>query len=855
MIAFLNSTLKTCHSMIILAVVLTASVAFGDESPRVKLSRLGKAATALVEIKPGYGSAFCVHSSGLFVTNEHVVRAAGDNGAVTLVLDPGLKSQRVLKGTVVRADRDADLALVRVPGEKNLPTLPLGNAEDLTELMELVAFGFPFGTELSQEEGQYPAISVNVGSVTSLRHKKGELYYIQLDAALNPGNSGGPVLDKNGKVVGVVVAGVRGAGVNFAIPVNQVTKFLAKPDLEIKTPSLTQANEHQPAHFQVRATYILPATEPVKMELRLRAGDDKERSCPMTETDGVYQAEAVPVPKSLGPQHLRLRATFSDGRVEGTVPDRAFTLGEKEIKLSDINLLRFQPKFQAVLQDGRKVAGPCRGLEQMIVQIGEGQMRLDLTQAQEIAVEKPAAVDSITYAIVVLQNGKEISRVEDRLTIAGVTSGPTRVATSSAILPPDLGTDKVNRVLPGPIEDLAVGGGGRYLIMHLPTARQVVIFDVNAAEIVQTIRLSETQLRLAAGQDKLMILQPASNLLHRWNLETRQREATALVPMNGVVRGVAMGSASNGPLYLYLSHHGATWPWGGQLTMVDIQKMKAIEIGWSNQQPQMQSDQVQLRAAGDGSVIGMWFNQGGGITSLVRTGNAMRSYQESSAAYHVIPGPDGKVLYTGSGLYTSDLKALDPGRINQRDGPRYFPADQGNYYSSLQLSGNRTSLSIYLSGVPRPLATVPDVGLSIGTALESTYYKTLPLDKRIHLLPAAKMLIVIPPGLDNRLIIYRMDLDEELEKSGVQYLFVTSEPPLLAKRGAEYSYQLIVKSKVGGLTYQLDSGPSGMAISGSGKISWSVPGDYSEDETDVIVTIRDKSGQEFLHTFKVKVRS
>src|SRR5204863_78892 len=86
-----------------------------------------------------------------------------------------------------------------------------GSAEGLSELMEVVAFGFPFGTALSADRRDYPAVSVNVGSVTALRRKAGALHRIQVDVPLNPGNSGGAVLDRTGKVVGVVVAGAQPA--------------------------------------------------------------------------------------------------------------------------------------------------------------------------------------------------------------------------------------------------------------------------------------------------------------------------------------------------------------------------------------------------------------------------------------------------------------------------------------------------------------------------------------------------------------------------------------------------------------------------------------------------------------------
>jgi hypothetical protein len=837
-----------------LTLLLATATAAADESARVKLSRQGKAATALVEIKPGYGSAFCVHSSGLFITNEHVVRSAGENGTVTLVLDPGLKTQRVLRGKVVRTDKDVDLALVRVQGQKDLPTLPLGSADDLSELMELVAFGFPFGTDLAPEEGQYPAISINVGSVTSLRRRKGELYYIQLDAALNPGNSGGPVLDKSGKVVGVVVAGVRGSGVNFAIPVNQVTRFLAKPDLQVTTPTLTHANMNQPARFQVRATHLLPSDASMRMELRLRAGEEKERSYAMADSKGTFAVEAVPVPPAPGTAMLHLRASFSDGRVSGSVADQTFSIGGREIKFSNVSALHLRPKPRAILRDGGTAEGPVQGVGKVPIQVGDEKLQLDLSQAQEAIFEVPAPIDSVAYSIVVFQNGLEITRLSDRLAIGGVASTRSQASAPTQILAPDLGAERLVRTLPGPIEDVVVGGGGRYLILHVPTARQLAIFDVSAAEVVHTIRLSETFLKVAAGKDKLLVIQPNNNLIHRYDLTTRQREATAMLRVNGIVRAACMGSACDGPLVLFASHYGTTWPWGGELYFIDTKKLKPIEMGWTDQKPQSLAETLQLRASADGTVVGLWSTQGMGLTSLVRVGNAIRTYQEQTTAGHVLPGPDGKILYTGMGLYTNDLKPLDASRRDPRQAQRFFPADQGNYYLSLQQAGGRNTASVYLAGNSRPLVTVPNVGLPLGTEREPFANQGLPLDKRVHLLPAAKLLITIPTP-DNRLALQRLDLEEELEKSGINYLFVTSQPPPIAKRGTAYVYQLAVKSKAGGLTYKLESGPPGMALSEAGKLTWQVPADFSDDETDVILTIRDKSRQECPHTFKIRIRS
>src|SRR5262249_43711107 len=160
-------------------------------------------------------SAFCVHRSGLFVTNEHVIHPPGNfpgdpgaaRGPITLVVNPGEKNERSYGARVVRVAKDLDLALLRVEGADNFPALSLGDDEKLEEWMEVVAFGFPYGTAIggpggapvgqppAQGRRDYPSVSVNAGSITALRRKEGHLDRIQLDATINPGNSGGPVLD------------------------------------------------------------------------------------------------------------------------------------------------------------------------------------------------------------------------------------------------------------------------------------------------------------------------------------------------------------------------------------------------------------------------------------------------------------------------------------------------------------------------------------------------------------------------------------------------------------------------------------------------------------------------------------
>jgi S1-C subfamily serine protease len=203
-----------------------------ERKPRTQpeITKIGLASSAYVEGlvggKVGSGSAFCVHKDGLFVTNYHVVENVRDN-AVRIVLHPTRPEQKVLNAKVVKRDAANDLALLQT-AETGFQALELGDSDALTELQPVYAFGFPFGRQLATEV--YPAVTVSEVKISSLRRRNNALHRIQLNGALNPGNSGCPVLDETGGVIGVVVSGIPGSGLADAIPSNVVRTFLTDPE-------------------------------------------------------------------------------------------------------------------------------------------------------------------------------------------------------------------------------------------------------------------------------------------------------------------------------------------------------------------------------------------------------------------------------------------------------------------------------------------------------------------------------------------------------------------------------------------------------------------------------------------------
>jgi S1-C subfamily serine protease len=158
----------------------------------------------------GGGSAFVFTPDGLVLTNAHVV--AGARGIEVLTT----AGQR-LHADVLGMDPHTDIALLRVANAQPLPVLELGSARGIRVGQLVVAIGNPFGYECTVTAGVVSALG------RSLRATTGRLIedVIQTDAALNPGNSGGPLLDSAGRVVGVNTAIIAAAqGICFSVSID-----------------------------------------------------------------------------------------------------------------------------------------------------------------------------------------------------------------------------------------------------------------------------------------------------------------------------------------------------------------------------------------------------------------------------------------------------------------------------------------------------------------------------------------------------------------------------------------------------------------------------------------------------------
>jgi S1-C subfamily serine protease len=221
-----------------------------------------KRATAFIKVESGdqlaTGSGFLARvdgNMGFVVTNHHVIappparifirrpplpprvfagaRQGFQKPTYTLVFNSGAADERSFPAEVAADDAKADLAVLRIAGlPPGASPIPIDAQAPLMETMSVFILGFPFGEMLATNKGN-PAITVGKGSVSSIRKdNNGQLSMVQINGDLNPGNSGGPVVDARGRLVGIAVKTVVGTQIGLAIPAAKLPNLLATAPLQ-----------------------------------------------------------------------------------------------------------------------------------------------------------------------------------------------------------------------------------------------------------------------------------------------------------------------------------------------------------------------------------------------------------------------------------------------------------------------------------------------------------------------------------------------------------------------------------------------------------------------------------------------
>ena len=416
--------------------------------------------------------------------------------------------------------------------------------------------------------------------------------------------------------------------------------------------------------------------------------------------------------------------------------------------------------------------------------------------------------------------------------------------------------DKEEIPLSGTVDDATMGGGGRYWVMHLAGKRKLAIFDIQSGKVAKELPLAEEVVHFAAGATRLVVVYPNSKLLQIWNLTTFEKERSAPLPgtlSNDEIHQICMGSASEGPLFVYLPKEKDT------LTL-DLATLQTDEVHWTQWAPNNAYGPLHMRAAPDGRELIGW---AGGWA-----GCAMATFDESgkqvdvqdkfefSLGVFALPSADGQFIFTPWAIVKRDMTAakvpdLKDAYIVPGEEPGFFLALRAGAGTELPMAGYDKESSVSLAGVKtvdvysedrKKLFSLPDCPeLAAGSAM---YW-----ERRVHFYPHSGLLATLA---GDKVVLRRTDLIEQMNKAGVDYLLVLSRPPA-AKAGKGYSYKLDVRTNKGGAKVKLESGPDGLKVSPAGEVTWAVPADFDGPAPDVLVSLSDSSGQETFHSFQIQV--
>jgi S1-C subfamily serine protease len=312
----------------LLVMVCLAANAPAQATLNTKVLTRVKAATVFIRVSAwrgeSTGSGFVIDQDGdaaLVLTNHHVLFPddATRTRPIEIVFHSGTSREVSRRAEYLASDPDADLALVRVArAPEGCDPFEFATGS-LLETTTVYALGYPFGTAIEEREGN-PSITVTRGSVTSCRvDEYGNLSKVQIDADVNPGNSGGPVVLADGHVIGVVATKVLATQIGFVIPPASVKTFLDGRILSARTEVVSTLPDLILVRFSAKVIDPLGKIEDLAV---VTAPEDDVAGTDCQREDGRFD----PMARDLERHDLKLK----DGEATGTV---LFKRGTEEFRI------------------------------------------------------------------------------------------------------------------------------------------------------------------------------------------------------------------------------------------------------------------------------------------------------------------------------------------------------------------------------------------------------------------------------------------------------------------------------------------------------------------------------------------
>lgn len=407
------------------------------------------------------------------------------------------------------------------------------------------------------------------------------------------------------------------------------------------------------------------------------------------------------------------------------------------------------------------------------------------------------------------------------------------------ITPLKMEAEEIMYPLPAEYDEIKVGGGGRYLVLHFKSLDKLGVFDVCLGTMIGYVTMPRGNAQFAAGANHLVVISDDQKEIKRYGLPSLKLEATGKFRSDLLVHRAAMGHSSDEAVFV---DFGNAEDRELQLRRYDIDTFLASDINVKGHR--FSPDSMTVSGNGDTLCI-----KAGSVTRLLVAHGTQwkhnRGRPKHSAEYgNFIASADGRFVFTSDGIKTNRLQEQTP-----ESNFVYSVATSGDFYLRSKTVRTENSqapanLTVHKLGDDRTLAELPYPPLFMPRN------RATKLEEMVFFNPEAKV-VVLTPSSKSYLLLKRFDLDAILKASEEDYLYVHSDSSQSAEPGESIKHKIDARSSRGGVSLELLAAPEGATLSDEGQLSWTIPTDFAEASARVTVAIKDDSEKELLHQLTI----
>lgn len=390
--------------------------------------------------------------------------------------------------------------------------------------------------------------------------------------------------------------------------------------------------------------------------------------------------------------------------------------------------------------------------------------------------------------------------------------------------------------LPRGVDSLVIAKNGDLIVVKFTGKKLLGVVDVKLRKLTKTIRITSTEVLLAAGGDRALVYDVPNSIFTSYSLTEFSRVKSKKSPYSGSVSSIHMGSA-NPEFALVKTEKGMQRL--NLKTLTNSDKFKPFAdhniTGYSginfNLNPKANFfGAMRHGVSPSGQIVG----------SVSDTGMTLK-YEHNSVG-NIIPVPGKQIAVTSGGSVISAANRV----VKQHRGLSLYPDHTGIFYLGVGHNNRRggdSEVAVFATGTHEKFTsiklpiTVDRWGRSGGSVYPLSQHKVLAM--------------ISPNGM--AINFFKFDPIGELEDSDLDYLIVLSSPPDQVKRGTKFSYKPEVKTNAKKWVIELMDAPEGAKVVNENTVEWDVPKDYDEEKVDFLLRIETPNEDELFHDFELNI--